>query len=241
MIYLCCFPVSFSEMFFTTDWPSMRNAFIKAYAGRFTENKKVATNIDFRKEHSLRSYVDRKLKSLSMYTTMPLVNQMEVVLMDLPDEVSNLFLVNEKLTCQKSEILDFCDVIYDFAKSFQQNSGNQETVTRNSTDQPEPQTNVFEIFNYDSDILSEVSEIQSSGTSTGGSKSGRGRCNSLTSVSSEASTGERHNASVNKRKNPSDRVIKRGRGRPRKNLPMIKEALAENNHSIASTSKSFFK
>ncbi len=38
-----------------------------------------------------------------------------MVLNDLPVEISTLFIVNEKMTSNKAEILDFCDSIVDFA------------------------------------------------------------------------------------------------------------------------------
>lgn len=106
----------FSEICFTSDWSNMRQVFIKKYSATFTENKKRETNIDFNEEISLRKFVENKLRGLSMYTSLQLVHQMEVILMELPNEISNMFLINEKIFCSKLEILEFCDSIQDFAQ-----------------------------------------------------------------------------------------------------------------------------
>lgn len=40
----------FSEMYLTSDWPSVRQAFIRKYASSFTENKKRDLNMDFNEQ-----------------------------------------------------------------------------------------------------------------------------------------------------------------------------------------------
>ncbi len=171
------FPLGeFSELFFTSDWSNMRQAFIKKYSASFTANKKRDLSIDFNEETSLRSFVDRKLKSLSSYTSLPFINQMEVVLIDLPNEISNLFLIHDKLTCSKSEILEFCDSIQDLAHSLITTTDEQEKIYPDEQQQIHPdeqQMNEMEVFNYDSELQSDGAEsVVSNRSSVGGRERG---------------------------------------------------------------------
>lgn len=88
------------------------------YTLPFLQNKKRELNIDFNTETNLRSFVESKLKNLSKYTTLPFFNQVEMVMNDLPVEISGLFIVNEKMTGTKSEILKYCETIQDLAEHF---------------------------------------------------------------------------------------------------------------------------
>lgn len=112
-------------------------------------------DIDFDDESStLRSFMERKLISLSKYTTLPFINQMEIALNDLPIQISSLFIVKEKLTCKKSEILDFCDSIEELVDTMREKVKAGESAHENEqksihpdkqTDHPE---NRFEVFNF---------------------------------------------------------------------------------------------
>ncbi|XP_037029366.1 uncharacterized protein LOC119069419 [Bradysia coprophila] len=141
----------FSEMYHTSDWQTVRKAFLKRYALSFIENKKRALNVDFFEELSLRSFVERKLNGFSSYTTLTFINQMEMVLCDLPIEISCLFLVNEIMTRSKTEILDFCDMVQDLALKICQKPDTQ------NVDHLEPQ-NPFNSLNI---IRSDVSQSPS--------------------------------------------------------------------------------
>lgn len=112
-LFFLPFLAEFSQLQFTSDWPNMKNKFIIKYSLPFIENKTRDMNVDFREESSLRSFVNRKFSCFSKYTTMPLINQMEILLNELPTKVAYLFMVNEKFDCGKEDILDFCDSIED--------------------------------------------------------------------------------------------------------------------------------
>lgn len=86
-------------------------------------------DISFGETTSLRSFVDLKLTSLSKYTTLPFVNQIEMIMNDLPEEISRLFIVKEKMTGNKNEVLNFCDAIQDFVEA---------TITHPKNDMQEP-------------------------------------------------------------------------------------------------------
>lgn len=60
---------------------------------------------------NLCSFFERKLLSLSKFTTLPFVNQVEIVINDLPAEVASMFITEEKMTAGKMEILEFCESI----------------------------------------------------------------------------------------------------------------------------------
>lgn len=83
----------------------------------FAENKKRELQIDFNTASSLRTFVERKLESFAKFTTLPFLNQMEMVLNDLPAEISTLFITNEMLTDNKNEILVFCDSIQELIET----------------------------------------------------------------------------------------------------------------------------
>lgn len=95
----------------------MKFKFLKLYSLSFVQNKKRSLNIDFAEAISLRSFVEMKLTSLSTFTTLPFVNQVEMVINDLPEQVSAAFIVNEKMTGNKTEILNFCDTIQDLLET----------------------------------------------------------------------------------------------------------------------------
>lgn len=140
--------VEFSELYFTSDWSKVREVFLKKYSKLFTANKKKETSVDFQKEPDLRTFVDNKLKSLEAYTTLPFLNQVEIMLLDLPTEVANLFLVNGKMTSNKKEMLAFCDTIHDVVKKMQPES-DEEAHTK------DPITRM-ELFRFDPNRISDI-------------------------------------------------------------------------------------
>lgn len=242
----------------------------------------------------IRSFVDRKLKSLSTYTSLPLINQMEVVLMDLPNEISNLFLIHEKLICSKSEILEFCDSIQELAQTLVKPVDEQPLIDN------EFSLNEMEIFNYDpewlSDDIESVTSDSSSVISPGrgatqrrgatrgrGTVRGRGRVkirssnppnresrsdstdldSTYTDDSSQNCVPMSENVEsdemtvcvspspssavrAKRSKKNEGKVIKRGRGRPRKNLITIPEDSEDTvrdyiNHEVSDVSHSSVK
>lgn len=64
-------------------------------------------NVEFTKETNIRSFMDQKLSSFGKYTTLPFINQMEMVLNYIPTEVAKIFMM--KLNCDKNSVLDFCE------------------------------------------------------------------------------------------------------------------------------------
>lgn len=145
----------FSTLFFKSDWPTSRMTFLKKYSYTFTENKKIELRVEFLKETNLRTFFVKKLNALSTYTTLTLNNQLEMILSELPNEISNLFLMDLKLNCTKKEILEFCDLMQEFVdRMHAETSGNIAPTT-----QPDQQSDIIqdmEIFNYHTDTQSEV-------------------------------------------------------------------------------------
>ncbi len=113
--------------------------------------------IDYHEAISLRSFVEQKLVNLSKYTTFSLTNQMEIILNDLPAEISALFITNEKMTCAKADILDFCESIQDFADTL------NETVENDYNDAVEPSftLNRMEVFNFTRETQPSLLESES--------------------------------------------------------------------------------
>lgn len=148
----------FSKYFFKGDWPSARFNFIKKYSLSFTLNKKRDLSFGFDKETGLRSFVHRKIKAMTMYTSLSLENQLEMILIELPDEISNQFIVHDKLHCKKEEVLEFCDSIQEFVEGL-----TARNITPTAHLVPDAEDTVMqelEIFNYDPDE-SEASSVGS--------------------------------------------------------------------------------
>lgn len=87
----------FSQLHFTSDWATVKTMFITKYSLPFIENKKKEMSFTFSDEPNLRSFVNRKFTTFKKYTTLPLINQMEIILNDLPADIAHLFMVNEKI------------------------------------------------------------------------------------------------------------------------------------------------
>lgn len=193
------FTAEFTKLYFTSDWVTVRSAFLKIYSLSFAQNKKRELDIDFNEASTLRSFIERKLMSLSKYTTLPFINQIEIVMNDLPIEISTLFITNEKMTGDKSEILDFCDSINDLVETMRETIA--EPLTRDNIEDSNQPLNQMEIFDYRPD--SEPSESESMSVddaleSSHGRGRGRGRAKGVTRGAIE----------------------KRGRGRPKKLKPI---------------------
>lgn len=177
-----CHTAEFSKLYFTSDWLTVKSTFLKMYSLPFAQNKKRELDIDFNEETTLRSFVERKLISLSKYTTLPFINQMEMVINDLPSEISSLFIANEKMTV-RTEILDFCDSIQDLVEL---QTSNLEPRNNEESNQPLHRMEVFD-FNPESEpehmILDNEppnSESEQSSRGAGRGTRGRGRARART-------------------------------------------------------------
>lgn len=147
----------------------MKAEFLKTYSLSFAKNKKRHLNIDFAETSSLRSFVELKLSSLSMFTTLPFLNQIEMVMNDLPVEVSSLFIVHEKMTANKTEILNFCDSIQDLVETTQSRPIHDDNESRQPSGEME-----MEIFNFTPEATA-VSSSSRHGRGRGAGKSTRVR------------------------------------------------------------------
>ncbi len=162
----------FSELFFKSDWSTARSTFLKKYSLAFTENKKRELAFTFNEETSVRSFVNKKMVTLSTYTRLSVQNQLEIILNELPVEVSNLFILHDKMNCTKIDILEFCDTIQELMEP-------DDASDKNATLKASPVNQVeviqdLEVFNYEPQIASEIdsSEVETSDLekATGGRK-----------------------------------------------------------------------
>lgn len=93
-----------------------------------------------------------------------------MVLYDLPTEISNLFLVNEIISRNKTEILEFCDSIQDLVQ-------NMREVPQEGNQTIQNPLNRMEMFEYNSELLSSSDGHDSIGTGKTAVKRGRPRKN----------------------------------------------------------------
>lgn len=147
------------------------------YTLPFVENKKRELKIDFDESETLRSFFDRKLTSLSKFTTLPFVNQVEIVMNDLPVEISCMFIREEKMLDNNKEILDFCDSIqYLVEHVYKPNEYTKEKEREQSQQSNKMQ---MKIFNADSETetsqFESVSVVLPQSSSSRGLGRGRGR------------------------------------------------------------------
>ncbi len=180
----------------------MKNKFLIKYSLPFIENKKRHLKIQFGESSSLRSFVNQKFSGFEKYTTLPLINQMEMILNEVPTEVAHLFIVNEKFDCEKQDILDFCDSIEDVVENMNQD--------RQDIQDPEPiqePLNRMDTFQYDKNDTDASDETIINRPST---SRGRGK-----SVVSSRGNGRIVKPVVNQASSSRGRIVKRGR--PRKN------------------------
>lgn len=137
-------------------------------------------NINFNKEPDLRSFVHRKLSGLTKYTTLPFVNQMEILLNDLPEELAYLFMVNEKFNCSADDVFDFCDSVQDVVDLHNKGSESDHCETDD--------------LNVSAGSASEQSPAEKCGLGKrirkGGNGRGRLRKRNLTSIPEDESCGE---------------------------------------------------
>ncbi len=90
-------------------------------------------NADFNEAMSLWLFVSVKLSNLEKFTTLPFINRMEIILNELPVEISYLFMVNEMFNRTQNEILEFCYSVQDVADNYIQ-SLNHFEVASNASD-----------------------------------------------------------------------------------------------------------
>lgn len=186
--------------------------------------------------------------------TLSFFNQIEMVLLDLPNSIAKLFLVNEVMTKSKAEILDFCVTIQDMVQSMWENDKRE---NENSViDDP---VNEMEVFTFNPELETEsvpVSPMHPSSSGTGNTgvtkkarpcKKRKLHASELddsddSSRSSKSSTSdmpvdyapktERGGAKVRgvakvRGAVRSRGISKRGRGRPRKTLAAIQEVSSD--------------
>lgn len=222
----------------------MREVVLKKYAGTYTENKRNAIQIKFDEQTDLRSFFKLKLEALSSYTTLSFLNQIEMILLELPNEISKLFLVKQMMTKSKSEILEFCGSIQDMAQSIWQKEEDEETESVHQgkvVDEME----TF-IFSPDFESENEVTPAAQGITGTGNKEKRKRRhplisdevsdatteIDDSDSSCSESSSGMSFDFSSQTSRSRSGGIkgskiqgkeLKRGRGRPRKSLAAIQE------------------
>lgn len=117
----------FSTLFFKGDWETARNLLLYKYSYAFTVNKKRELSCAFDGNTSLRGFFIDKMDAISTYTSLNFKNQIEIILADLPNEISNLFIIKDKMNSSKADILKFCDSIQEFANSL--NAGRSGSTT----------------------------------------------------------------------------------------------------------------
>ncbi|KAJ6649031.1 hypothetical protein Bhyg_04263 [Pseudolycoriella hygida] len=152
---------TFSKLYFTSDWSTAKSIFLKKYSLAFTTNKKAQLDFTFDQEASLRSFVLRKMKALSTYTSLSLQNQLEIILNELPVEISNLFIVHDKMNCTKADILEFCDSIQEIIEDKYDEPDNNVTLTVD----PVERNRVMQDLEECNCVSETASEIDSSGHS----------------------------------------------------------------------------
>ncbi|KAJ6639423.1 hypothetical protein Bhyg_12167, partial [Pseudolycoriella hygida] len=104
----------FSTLFFKDDWVTARATFLKLYSTQFAENMVKDFRFSFEDEPSLLSFVERKMNALSAYTSLPLEYQLEIILSELPIQIANVFIAQDKLNRTKAEILEFCELLQEY-------------------------------------------------------------------------------------------------------------------------------
>ncbi|KAJ6634622.1 hypothetical protein Bhyg_13198 [Pseudolycoriella hygida] len=197
----------FSQIRFTGNWATAKTKFLTTYSLPFIENKKRDMNFDFKEEANLRSFFNRKFSMFAKYTTLPFVNQMEIILNDLPIDIAHLFMVHGKFDNDKNDILDFCDSVQDISEKF--------TEDQNIPKAKEP-LNYMEVFDYDPE---DIHEQQS---------------DSSVASSHQQSTSRSREDRVRSNASSSGRIVKRGRPRKQKVATMsaIKEAFETTDYNF---------
>lgn len=199
------------------------------YSLSFSENKKSELQIDFNGASSLRSFVERKLTSFDKFTTLPFINQIEMVMNDLPVQISSLFLTNEMMTGNKNDILCFCDSIQELVGTMTNTEGpsaNDNDQSNQASNEPSYQ---MEVFEYDSGLKIGPSQSES--------MSVRGRSKR---VARGGARGGATGGIVQENSDSSGGIVKRGR--PHKKLKTIPENTDSSNfdfmNQMSNTSRS---
>ncbi|KAJ6647756.1 hypothetical protein Bhyg_02979 [Pseudolycoriella hygida] len=159
----------FSTLFFKDDWVTARATFLKLYSTQFAENMVKDLRFSFEDEPSLLSFVERKMNALSAYTSLPLENQLEIILSELPIQIANVFIAQDKLNRTKAEMLEFCELLQEYCDY----SENTETTSLpTSPDIPRNVVQDLEISDFQEEIDSDTS---STSTNSSGSRIARKR------------------------------------------------------------------
>ncbi|KAJ6639456.1 hypothetical protein Bhyg_12201 [Pseudolycoriella hygida] len=166
----------FSKYFFKGEWEAAREAFLKKYSYAFTENKRKALDFKLQADTSLRSFVHRKIIALTTYTTLKLENQLEVILAELPSQISSLFTRNLKLNATKTEILVFCDTVQDNVDELENSeaSGNTTLTLQQSQTDDAQDLELFHSSDDQTEICSSETERSNSSVSNRSRKRRKG-------------------------------------------------------------------
>lgn len=89
------------------------------------------------------------MKALSTYTRLSVENQLEIVLNELPVEVSSLFIIYDKMHSSKTEILEFCDTIQEIMADKNNEADENVTLLANPNEQNQVVQDL-EVCNMDS-------------------------------------------------------------------------------------------
>lgn len=170
------------------------------YTLPFVVNKKLQLNVEFDEAVSLRSFFEKKLMNLSKFTTLPFINQVEIVMNDIPVEIQSLFILNGKMTGDKTKILKFCDAIQGLVVENEKETA-KERPNENDREPSQP-SDKMQMYDLLSEAETSEADSMSVDSPQSSSKSGRGRGRSSA--------------------NGTARGIKK-RGRPSKKLLPIKE------------------
>ncbi len=160
----------FSTLYFKGDWQKARLTFLRKYSMEFTKNRKRDLDFNFENETSLRSFVARKMNALSTYTTLSVENQLEVILPQLPNEIANIFIEEDKTYSSKNEILEFCDVIQEVCENTHNDETSSRTTSTSNTDLLSNIAQELEIFDFQKSL-----SYTGSTSSTSTNSSGRGK------------------------------------------------------------------
>lgn len=86
---------------------------------------------------------------------MPFLNQMELVMVDIPVEIANQFIVNGKMVETKDEVLAYCDTIQQMAEHYLKKSAPVPTETHSNSPSETMEMEVFEFNESTSESTSQ--------------------------------------------------------------------------------------
>lgn len=153
----------FSTLFFKEDWVTARATFLKIYSLQFTENMVKELSFSFEEETSLRSFVAKKMNAMSTYTSLPLKNQLEIILSELPTQIANIFIAEDKLNKTKTEILEFCELFQEYC-DYTEDTNTETTILPTSPDVPRRNgVQDLDVFEFQEGIESDTRKRRRSG------------------------------------------------------------------------------